>query len=80
VADLLRHRVRDKLRDVVGGAARLRVIVLLACVLALDAADKASIGATAVQLERDLHIGNTSIGLLVTVSTAVGAIAAETSG
>jgi len=28
-----------------------------------------------VQLERDLHIGNTSIGLLVTVSTAVGAVA-----
>lgn len=45
VQDSLRHRVRDKLQDVVGGAARLRVIVLLACVLALDAADKASIGA-----------------------------------
>ena len=28
-----------------------------------------------MQLERDLHIGNTSIGLLVTVSTAVGAVA-----
>jgi predicted MFS family arabinose efflux permease len=74
-ADLLRHRVRDTLRDVVGGAARLRVIVLLVCVLALDAADKASIGATAVQLERDLHIGNTSIGLLVTLTTGIGALA-----
>ncbi len=43
--------------------------------LALDAADKASIGATAVQLERDLHIGNTSIGLLVTLTTGIGALA-----
>ena len=71
-----RRDVEAKLRDAVGGPARLRVVVLLACVLALDSADKAAIGVTAVQLERALHIGNTGIGLLVTVSTAIGAVAA----
>jgi len=70
-----RRDVQGKLRDTVGGAARLRVIVLLACVLALDSADKATIGATATQLEAALHIGNTDIGLLAAVSTAVGAVA-----
>jgi len=70
-----RRGVQNKLQNVVGGAARLRVIVLLASVLALDSADKATIGATAVQLEQQLHINNTQIGLLVTVSTGVGAIA-----
>ena len=70
-----RRGVQNKLQNVVGGAARLRVIVLLASVLALDSADKATIGATAVQLEQQLRINNTQIGLLVTVSTGVGAIA-----
>jgi predicted MFS family arabinose efflux permease len=70
-----RHIIVVRLRTAVGGAARLRVIVLLASVLALDSADKATIGATAVQLEQQLHINNTQIGLLVTVSTGVGAIA-----
>jgi len=75
VGGWFRRDVQNKLQDVVGGAARLRVIVLLASVLALDSADKATIGATAVQLEQQLHINNTQIGLLVTVSTGVGAIA-----
>jgi len=57
------------------GPARLRVVILLASVLALDSADKATIGATAVQPEQALHIGNTQVGLLVTVSTGVGALA-----
>lgn len=64
-----------RVRDQVGGSARLRVIVLLACVLALDSADKATVGAVAAQLERDMGIGNTQIGLLVTISTAVAALA-----
>lgn len=51
------------------------MIVLLACVLALDSADKATIGATAAQLKAALHIGNTDIELLAAVSTAVGALA-----
>jgi len=71
----LRHAVGERLQGAVGGPARLRVVILLACVLALDSADKATIGATAAQLEQALHIGNTKIGLLVTVSTGIGAIA-----
>jgi len=69
-----RHGV-GRLRAAVGGTARLRVVIVLACVLGLDSADQATIGATAVQLERALHIGNTEVGLLVTVSTGIGALA-----
>lgn len=73
--DGFRHTLADRLRQAVGGPARLRVVVLLACVLALDSADTATVGAVAVQLERSLHVGNTQIGLLATVSTAIGAAA-----
>jgi MFS family permease len=70
-----RRDVERPLENLVGGPKRLKVIALLACVLALDAADKATVGAVAAQLERDLHIGNVEVGLLVTVSTAIGAFA-----
>ena len=50
-------------------------MVLLACVLALSTADTATVGAIAGPLERGLNIGNTQVGLLVTASTAVAAIA-----
>lgn len=75
IRDWFRRGVEGKLRDVVGGSARLRVVVLLACVLGLESADTATIGALAGPLERALHIGNTQIGLLATVSTGIGAIA-----
>ncbi len=71
----LRRHVEDPLKTMVGGAARLRVIVLLASVLALSTADLGVISAVAVQLKASLGINNTDIGLLVSVSTAVGAIA-----
>ena len=73
---LLVRRVPEK----VGGRARLKVIALLACVLALESADAATIGATAPQLEASLNIGNTQIGLLVSVSTGVGALATLPAG
>ncbi|MDA3920438.1 MAG: MFS transporter, partial [Salinisphaera sp.] len=57
------------------GWQRLKIIVLLACVLGLDGADKGTIGAIGAQLEKALNIGNTEVGLLVTASTLVGAIA-----
>ncbi|HET7266714.1 MAG TPA: MFS transporter [Oleiagrimonas sp.] len=66
--------VEEPLAHAVGGTARLKVITLLACVLALDAADKATVGAVAAQLEQALHISNVEIGWLVTASTAVGAV------
>jgi MFS family permease len=58
----------------VGGPARARVIFLFACVLALNSADTATIGAVAPQLERSLHISNTEIGLLSSVTLLVGAV------
>lgn len=70
--EYFRHEVAEK---ALGGPARLKVILLLACVLGLDSADKATIGALAVELEAALHINNTEVGLLVTASTAIGALA-----
>ena len=43
----LRHDIEQPLQDLAGGRARLKVIVLLACVLSLDAADKATVGPVA---------------------------------
>ncbi len=58
----------------VGGPARARVILLFGAVLALNGADAATVGAVAPQLEHALHIGNTKIGLLTSVSLLVGAV------
>ncbi|MGH3496248.1 MAG: MFS transporter [Nocardioidaceae bacterium] len=70
------HRdVTERFEHAVGGPARLRVIVLLASVLGLSSADAATVGAVAAPLETSLHIGNTQLGLLVTMSTAIGAVA-----
>ncbi|MGN6250486.1 MAG: MFS transporter [Marmoricola sp.] len=65
----------SRLQHRVGGRAQLRAVVLLAAVLALDSADKASVGAVATQLEPALGIGNTRLGLLVTASIGVSALA-----
>jgi len=58
----------------VGGPARARVIVLFAFVLALNGADSSTVGAIARQLESGLHINNTDIGLLASISLIVGAV------
>ena len=63
------------LTRLLGGEERARVIVLLACVLGLAGADAATVGASATALRQGLHITNTDIGLLVTVTSLVGAIA-----
>jgi MFS family permease len=65
---------RSRVVVTVGGPARARVIILLACVLALASADTATVGASAVELRRALGIGNTGIGLLVTVTSVVGVV------
>ncbi|WP_165495019.1 MFS transporter [Actinomadura roseirufa] len=54
---------------------RARVVVLLACVLALNTADTGVIGAVVQELRHSLHIGNTRIGLLTAVPAAAGAVA-----
>jgi MFS family permease len=58
-----------------GGARRARVVVILACVLGLSAADAATVGASATELRSGLHISNTDIGLLVAVTSLVAALA-----
>lgn len=64
-----------RLTRLLGGAERRRVIVLLACVLGLSGADTATVGASATELRAALHVSNTDIGLLVTVTALVGAAA-----
>ncbi len=66
--------VRGQVVEIVGGPARARVIVLFGCVLALNSADTATIGSVAPQLEHALHIGNTKIGLLSSVTLLIGAL------
>src|SRR5438874_13307786 len=57
------------------GRKRTRVVVLFACVLALESADLATVGAAAPELEGAFHISNTQLGLLAAISTMVGAVA-----
>jgi MFS family permease len=64
-----------RLEDALGGAQRTRVVVVLAGVLALSSADTSTVGASATQLRDALHISNTDIGLLVTVTSLVAAVA-----
>lgn len=64
-----------QLSDTLGGALRMRVIVVLAAVLALSSADIVTVGASATALRSDLSITNTEIGLLVAASSLVGALA-----
>lgn len=59
-----------------GGAERARVIAVLAAVGALASADLATVGASAEYLRRSLGIDNADIGLLVSLSSLVGATAA----
>ena len=56
-----------------GGAARLRVIALLAAVLGLSGADTGTIAAAAPDLERAFSVSNTDIGILFSVVLLVGA-------
>ena len=63
-----------------GGPERVKPIVLLALVVGLQSADAGTVGALAVPLKQSLHINNTQVGLLVTVSTGVGALATLLAG
>ncbi|MFI7043616.1 MFS transporter [Streptosporangium sandarakinum] len=70
------RQLLGRLAAQVGGSARLQVIAILACVLALDAADKGTIGAVTPDLRQDLGIDDTGIGALVAVSSGASALAA----
>lgn len=73
-------RAHTRLHEVVGGRARLRVIVVLALVLALDSADKAAIGADGTALQTGLGIDKTEVGLLLAIASLVGAMATVPAG
>jgi MFS family permease len=75
VKEWFNQQADEAVHSMVGGWARLKVLALMACVLAMDSADKATVGAIAVPLKHSLHIGNIDIGLLVTASTGIGALA-----
>jgi predicted MFS family arabinose efflux permease len=61
-------------------AQRWKPIVLLALVVGLQSADAGTVGALVVPLTQSLHINNIQVGLLVTVSTGVGAVATLLAG
>src|SRR5215467_4256878 len=64
-----------RLTVALGGEERTKVIIVLAAILGLSGADAATVGASASELRSGLHITNTDIGLLVAVSSLVGAFA-----
>lgn len=68
------HRVRERALDAVGGPARGRVVLILAAVLGLSGADTGTISATTNNLEQAFHIGNTQVGILLSVVALVGAV------
>jgi MFS family permease len=66
---------RALMKRLIGDPDRTRIVVLLACVLALESGDLTTIGAAAPQLEDAFHISNAQLGLLAAISTFVGAVA-----
>ena len=57
-----------------------RAALVLALVLALDAADKGTVGAVAAPLEYDLGLAHTQIGMLVAAVSLVGGAATLPAG
>lgn len=70
------HRVERA----VGGRARTQVVTTLAAVLALSAADTSAVGAAGPQLQLALHIGKAEIGILLAVTSLIGALATVPAG
>jgi predicted MFS family arabinose efflux permease len=73
-------RSRGWNRDQAAHLHRIRATVLLACTLGLETADLATVGATAGPLQRAMHISHVELGLVGSVSLAVGALATLPAG
>ncbi len=69
------RQARPRLIAAAGGGRRIRVIVLLSCVLALDSADLGTLGAVAAELERALRIDDLQVGILASVVSLTAAVA-----
>jgi predicted MFS family arabinose efflux permease len=67
---------KERIVDVAGGPARLRIIAVLAAVLAVESCDLGTVSAIAGELKGAFHLGNTDVGLLLAVVSFVGAAAA----
>lgn len=67
--------ISDKIENRIGGIQLVKIIVILASVLALSSADRGALSVTAVQIEHYFHISKASFGILGSVSTGVGAVA-----
>jgi predicted MFS family arabinose efflux permease len=63
----------ERAQEVIGGPARMRVVLVLAAALGLPGADFATLSATADNLKQAFHIDNTEIGLLVSVTSLAAA-------
>ncbi len=70
----VRRGVRYATR-VLGGRLRAETVLVLALVLALDSADRASLGALAPSIKSAFHISNTDIGILASAFSVVGGVA-----
>lgn len=70
----------ERVTEQLGGPARRRAVLLLGSTLALSGADSAAVGALAPQLEPALRIGTTGLGLLVSITSLVGALATVPAG
>jgi MFS family permease len=72
------HRTAGKIQTTalrqVGGRPRARVVLTLAAVLGLSGADVGAISVTSDNLERAYGVGNTGIGVLLSVVGMVGAL------
>lgn len=68
-------RAVDAVTRRLGGPRQARIVLLLACVLALNTADSGVIGAIVEQLRTSLHIDNTQVGVLTAAPALVGAVA-----
>lgn len=65
---------KEEAEEFAGGPARLQVILVLAAVLALDTADKATVSAVATSLKSAFSINNTEIGILIACTSFAGAL------
>lgn len=66
--------IGSRVTELAGGPARLKVVLLLACILGLETADKAALSAIANSLKHEFHLNGTDIGLLVGVTSLAGAL------
>ncbi len=69
-----KEKAKEAVSDAAGGPAALQTVILLAAILGLDSADKATVSAVAGSLKDAFNIGNTGIGIIISVSSFVGAV------